>query len=476
LLGLEISRLERLLGLRSRVMATQDVSEAERLYLLGIDDRGDGQAIVSVGNPDTARSVGVLVPGMWVHLDDVYGVLIDRATNLRTTASLLDTSGAPGHAATVVWLYDTPDGIFQPVGSASAVAAAQGLGRFIDGLHASNQRDQFSEDPTGYVVFPHSYGTRAVAEALVAGYLNNTNINAIATVGAPGMGVPYASYFAFDGPIFSGANPNDPVPVIGPLAHGPAPDRWEFGGIPFSVGPTGPSGPWYLFGYNVDEHSRYWELNSESLNNQARILIGDYRNVTLNLDTLPPGPGDPQPPDLSRFLIGPPLYDPTRPLTVPPLEFLQTPDPSIYLGLPPRTPQLPTGVDTPTVPDDYENKTLTGPMRRSDLSPIPGVTFVDNQTIGAEGGAFNFAFDAMAAMNLTSTLDARFDYASAEFGQTAGPGTDVLGGSLGYSGFDLDSLTGVGNAGFDLTASTFNFAEAIDVGAYVNNFDPSGSG
>lgn len=49
-------------ALRDRIEAAPEGTRDE-LFLLKLDPAGNGQAIVSIGNPDTATNVATLVPG-----------------------------------------------------------------------------------------------------------------------------------------------------------------------------------------------------------------------------------------------------------------------------------------------------------------------------------------------------------------------------------------------------------------------------
>jgi Alpha/beta hydrolase len=73
--------------------------QGRRLYLLSIDQQGDGKAIVAVGSPDTARHTAVLVPGVGTDLDHMGGQ-IDRATRISAAADTLHQ----GDVAVVTWL------------------------------------------------------------------------------------------------------------------------------------------------------------------------------------------------------------------------------------------------------------------------------------------------------------------------------------------------------------------------------------
>lgn len=64
----EVSRV-RLAGLRE-IHRQLDAGGQPPMYLLGIGDEGNGRAIVSYGNPDTARNVAAYVPGLNTSLDE----------------------------------------------------------------------------------------------------------------------------------------------------------------------------------------------------------------------------------------------------------------------------------------------------------------------------------------------------------------------------------------------------------------------
>jgi hypothetical protein len=65
---------------------------------------------------------------------------------------------------------------------------------------------------------------------------------------------------------WAGAGADDPVPWL--PGHGPHPDEAAFGGNVYKVDTSG--------------HSNYWDARSESLANQASIIMGRYDDVTLD--------------------------------------------------------------------------------------------------------------------------------------------------------------------------------------------------
>jgi hypothetical protein len=262
----------RLTSLLDRLERSEYGSPADRLYLLGINNTGDGLGIVSVGNPDTARHLGVaVVPGITVTLDHMNDE-IDRATALRQTADAL-TPGQ-GDVAMIAWLgYDTPGIPDAPLHGAADTAAPR-LDRFVDGTRVA----QLGEGNTTShrTIIGHSYGSAVVGIAASQG--NGLDVQDIIVAGSPGMHVATAAELNIDPRhVWTGRGDYDYVPWIGPPSHG-APSVWppslgtaphspEFGGNRFIVDTTG--------------HTAYWTPNSQSLINQSRIIVGQYNEVGL---------------------------------------------------------------------------------------------------------------------------------------------------------------------------------------------------
>ncbi len=262
----------RLTPLLDRIEASETGPRADRLYLLGINNSGDGLGIVSVGNPDTAKHLGVaVVPGITVKLEDMDGQ-ITRAMTLRQTADAM-TPG-DGDVAVIAWLgYDTP-GVLDAPGHGASSAAAPVLDRFVDGTLVAQQAE--GNDQSHRTIIGHSYGSAALGVAASQG--NGLAVHDIIVAGSPGMHVATAAELNIDPRhVWAGRGDYDFVPNIGPPSHG-APGVWppssgtaphspEFGANRFTVDTTG--------------HTAYWTPGSESLRNQAHILVGQYNEVGL---------------------------------------------------------------------------------------------------------------------------------------------------------------------------------------------------
>ncbi|MGW1156194.1 alpha/beta hydrolase [Streptomyces rubiginosohelvolus] len=273
------------------------------MYLLGIGDQGNGRAIVSYGNPDTARNVAAYVPGLNTSLDKEFAEGdLKRARDLSIVAN---RHGAP--AAAITWLgYDAPQ---SPDGLRSLAVAVGGRAEeggkafheFMGGIKAANDR----EDPH-MTAIGHSYGSRTVGGAAQQpGGI--PGVDEIVFVGSPGVGVDSADDLGVGRDhVFVGAAANDVVTKLPSKAEsvlgtvgvgfgGPAAayavgdlvdrrddDVWfgrdpaseAFGARRFEVG----DGP-FLIGkgkIDVGAHSEYFdpEIDRASVENMALITAG----------------------------------------------------------------------------------------------------------------------------------------------------------------------------------------------------------
>ncbi len=238
-------------------------------FLLGFDTNGNGHAIVSFGNPDTAHNTVTYVPGLGSKLAGAFGdsrraaVLWKRAYGLDPTAK----------TASIYWLnYNAPQWSLSSVLSTQSVAlsgdaraGAPALDRFAAGLAAAH-----IGSPAHTVMLGHSYGSLVVGEAATRapGHLATD----LAFVGSPGVTVSRASQLGVPAAhVYAGEASNDPVAHLGQFGTDPA--SVGFGGKTFAVGA---GSLWPLF----KAHSQYWDPKSVSLLNLAHIVDGQYSQVT----------------------------------------------------------------------------------------------------------------------------------------------------------------------------------------------------
>ncbi|WP_413753101.1 alpha/beta hydrolase family protein [Streptomyces sp. R-74717] len=273
------------------------------MYLLGIGDEGNGRAIVSFGNPDTARNVSAYVPGLNTSLDEDFAK--DDLKRARDTA--IGTRIHDSSSAAIVWLgYDAPQspdgmGSLDVMGDERAEKGGRAFNGFMSGLSATNE----NRDPH-LTAIGHSYGSRTVGAATQQGG-GIPGVDDIVLVGSPGVGVDRAEDLGVGKDhVFVGAAEHDVVTklpskqqsaagVVGLIAAGPAAayaagdiadeggdDLWfgkdpaseSFGARRFQVdeGPRLISGK----GISFDAHSHYFDprRDSVSANNIALVAAG----------------------------------------------------------------------------------------------------------------------------------------------------------------------------------------------------------
>lgn len=232
-------------------------------YLLGFSTEGDGRAIIANGNPDTADHQAVYVPGTTSELGNIDGN-IDRMVNVWHAA---DDQADGKSVSTITWLgYDAPDSVVKDAPFKHyAYDGAPAFNQFLDGLEVSH-----SGDPEPHrTVIAHSYGTTLVGAAAQTGHLNADDV---VFAGSPGVKVSSADELDVPkGHVWNEEADGDPVPDIG---------RWGHGGDGFII----PSDP--EFGANqlttdTEGHSGYWNEDSQSLKNQALVVVGKGDDVAL---------------------------------------------------------------------------------------------------------------------------------------------------------------------------------------------------
>ncbi|WUS98265.1 alpha/beta hydrolase family protein [Streptomyces sp. NBC_00708] len=281
------------------------------MYLLGIGDEGNGRAIVSFGNPDTARNVSAYVPGLNTSLDKEFATGdIKRARDTARASIKYDHS-----SASMVWLgYDAPqfpDGLssLAVAGDERAVKGGGSFNQFMDGLVATNAHD----DPH-MTAIGHSYGSRTVGAATQQGG-GIPGVDDIVLVGSPGVGVDRAEDLGVGKDhVFVGAAENDivtklpsrrqavaglyamPAGPVGVHLFGDAADQGDddlwfgkdpaseaFGARRFPVAPGPP--PIGLGGLSIDAHSNYFDADPErdamSADSIALIAAGKADKVKL---------------------------------------------------------------------------------------------------------------------------------------------------------------------------------------------------
>ncbi|QKW23943.1 hypothetical protein HUT16_36925 [Kitasatospora sp. NA04385] len=241
------------------------LDEQHQLFLLQVDAHGDGKAVVSTGNPDTADHTAVLVPGTGTTMTSTSGQ-IDRIGRLQDSAERAD----PGTKVAVIsWLgYDAPEFSGSVLTPGRAEDGAEDMRRFTDGVRTA-QGDHHSN----LTVIGHSYGTTAVGAAAAGG--QGLQADDIVAIASPGMTAPSASDLHIDpGHVWAGTAADDNISLVTGATLGPDPTLGAFGGQTLAIDTHG--------------HSGYWDPDSESLNNQGRIIAGRRPNTVDNHRDEPP--------------------------------------------------------------------------------------------------------------------------------------------------------------------------------------------
>ncbi|WP_370949053.1 alpha/beta hydrolase [Amycolatopsis sp. cg5] len=239
-------------------------------YLLGINGDNVGQAIVAIGNPDTAANVATYVPGTFAGLDGM-------ATDINRSDLMVRAAEDAGSRSTsvITWAgYDAPQSLPAAGSTDYADGGAPRLDRFQDGLAASHD----PKNPMNSTVIGHSYGTTVVGHAARDLGLNTGNVVFVAS---PGVGVDQASQLHLDGVsqnqvpshVHSTIALTDPIGhltnIHNPMADsvdplGPDPADRRFGGDVFESNMTNPA----------TSHSDYWNRGSTSLRGMGEVIAG----------------------------------------------------------------------------------------------------------------------------------------------------------------------------------------------------------
>jgi hypothetical protein len=234
---------------------------------MGIDGAGDGRAVVAIGDPDHAAHTVVFVPGANSDIADVPGG-VDHARTLQRAADALTPPG--DDVAAVYWLgYDAPTTV-DALSYGPSRAGAEQFTPFVDGLRATHDAS-----PSHITALGHSYGSTVLAEAALAGGLH---VDDLVTAGSPGMHTNTVAGLHIDPHHVWAGEANDDLigGVLGglPFVHGQEPSDPAFGANVFVVDTAG--------------HGGYWTQGSQSLHNQAAIIVGRYDEVTMLAGARPP--------------------------------------------------------------------------------------------------------------------------------------------------------------------------------------------
>ncbi len=274
-----------------RLRLESDSGKKPEPFLLGIGPEGQGRAILSYGDPDTADNVAAYVPGFDTQLRDVGEEDGNRARHIWDSAEV--AGDGRKKTASIVWLgYDAPQGGLDRISETDLSVSERdrgekggaAFGQFLDGIQATHQGDRPHVTAIG-----HSYGSFTVGQA--AQREGGIPADDIVLVGSPGTGAQKAEQLGVGADhVWTGAAENDPVThapspleilpgaaiahLMDPheLRFGQDPASEEFGGRRFEVADGNP----------VGSHSNYFDgdKGGDSLRNIGAIAAGRPEQVT----------------------------------------------------------------------------------------------------------------------------------------------------------------------------------------------------
>ncbi|MGQ4389432.1 alpha/beta hydrolase [Streptomyces sp. SAS_270] len=252
----EAARMAAAHGDRGRAAADRAMAAPSRDFL-SFDGRDAGQAVEVLGDLAHADRVAVLVPGSDTSLDTY--------NRFRAGALALHHRLGP-HTAVVAWLgYETPGTVsttvLTPGRAEDAAPHLRGFVRELRGVVGPSARIS---------VLCHSYGTVVCGRAA-----HGLDVDDIALVGSPGTGADSAAGLHTSARVWAARGADDWVANV-PHLHADL-----FGTtVGFGTDPVSPDFGARVFAAGGGGHSDYFARGSESLDNLARITLGDTSEVT----------------------------------------------------------------------------------------------------------------------------------------------------------------------------------------------------
>jgi Alpha/beta hydrolase len=249
-----LQALRQRLGVLDQIAAT--VSQNDR-FLLTLDQRLPGRAVVAVGNPDTARHVAVLVPGMNTTIRDDFARFVTSAGRLKGATKRHATDD--GDVAVLAWLgYVTPTPL-TVLSDRRAHAAVPELRKTMAGL---NTVSRSAGRDIHLTLIGHSYGSLVAGLAVQA----PSHVDNLVLAGSPGVGVDHARELAVRR-VFVLEAASDGIADVGHFGRDPSSPR--FGAEPLSASRAFDGAAMTP----ARGHSGYLKADTASLHNLAAVVV-----------------------------------------------------------------------------------------------------------------------------------------------------------------------------------------------------------
>lgn len=251
------------------IRTTLDRSDEDGMprQLLGIDTSNPRvTAIVAQGNVDTAKHIGVIVPGMHTNVADN---LDDYDYDASVMGANVRKHAHGEEVAMVSYLgYDAPQNVVEVASIKKANAGAKQLAGFFNGMHASRE---YGAGDAHVTAVTHSYGSTTGGKALTM--IDEGAVDDLIQFGSPGSGVQDVSELKIPkGHAWVSATTRwqDMVQGIG--------DDGRFGKNPAKMpgynhlsGDVGHGKGWFV---PFRKHSSYFNEGSEALDDISKVVAG----------------------------------------------------------------------------------------------------------------------------------------------------------------------------------------------------------
>lgn len=261
----EASRMAAGHGDRTRAAADRAMAAPSR-HFLSFDGRGQGLAVEVLGDLAHADRVAVLVPGSDTTLE-TYGRFRAGAGALQDRLNSSDRRhGSAPRTSVIAWLgYETPGTVSTTVlTTGRAEDAAPRLKGFLRELRG------VVGEKAHVSLLCHSYGTVVCGRAA-----RGLDVDDIALIGSPGTGADSVPALRTSARIWAARGADDWIVNV-PHVHADL-----FGTtVGFGADPVSPAFGARVFAAGTGGHSDYFKPGSVSLDNLARIVLGDTSEVT----------------------------------------------------------------------------------------------------------------------------------------------------------------------------------------------------